>query len=66
MNPINISITLSNLNLDEINLILGSLSELPFKVSSALIAKISDSAQKQIDAAHMPVTTPIADAVAAV
>lgn len=57
MNPTTIAINLSNLSLDEINLILNSLSELPFKVSSQLIAKISDSAQKQIDAAHMPAPT---------
>lgn len=36
------------LNVESINLILAALSELPFKVSSGLISKISEEAKLQL------------------
>lgn len=41
------------LTLDEVNLILASLSELPFKVSADLIAKIKTEGDKQFEQQQM-------------
>lgn len=45
----NIALTLS---VDEINLVLTALSELPYRASAQLIDKLKSEAQKQIDAAQ--------------
>jgi hypothetical protein len=52
-----LAFTISDLSLEQVNLILGALSELPFKVSSPLISKIQADAQRQIDAAQAPEPT---------
>lgn len=50
------------LSVEETNLILGSLSELPYKVSNGLIIKITAQAESQIKAnqtkAQAPTPTP--------
>jgi hypothetical protein len=38
------------LSLDEVNLILGSLSELPYKTVSGLISKVTAQAESQLKA----------------
>jgi hypothetical protein len=38
------------LTVEELNLVLGALAELPYKVSMNLIAKVSNQAQQQLQA----------------
>lgn len=45
-----------NLNLDEVNLVLSALGELPYKSVSSLIYKIKTDAEKQISMKNEPLT----------
>lgn len=58
-----LTLSISNLSLEEINLILGALSELPFKVSSPLIGKIQADAQRQLEAAQAPVEPTVEEVI---
>lgn len=45
-----------NFDLDEVNLILGALGELPYKSVNSLIYKIKTDAEKQISMKNEPLT----------
>lgn len=45
-----------SLSLEEVNLILGSLSELPYKVVNQLLSKITTQAEAQISAKQIQTT----------